>query len=105
MNNQNNPEFKVTTGPLPSSRKIYVEGSRSDIQVPMREIDLHPSAGEPPVPVYDTSGPYTDPAISTNIYEGLPRLRTQWIKERGDRVLPSNEQFYVVRKCGEAGDA
>lgn len=100
MNNQNNPEFNVTTGPLPSSRKIYVEGSRPDIQVPMRDIDLHPSAKEPPVRVYDTSGPYTDPACTINIYQGLPRLRTNWIKQRGDtashegrRVKPEDNSF------------
>ena len=50
----------VTTGPLPSSRKVYVSGDQyPDLRVPVREIDLHPTANEPPVPVYDTSGPYT----------------------------------------------
>ncbi|PLX42695.1 MAG: phosphomethylpyrimidine synthase ThiC, partial [Hyphomicrobiales bacterium] len=100
MNNQNNPEFNVTTGPLPSSRKIHVTGSRPDIRVPMREIDLHPSADEPPITVYDTSGPYTDPAVTTNIYEGLPRLREAWVEERGDteryqgrHVKPEDNSF------------
>ena len=80
-------EFKtpeVTTGPLPSSRKTYVAGDQyPDIRVPVREIDLHPSAGEPPVPVYDPSGPYTDPDASIDVEKGLPRLRTAWIMARG----------------------
>ena len=76
--------------PLPNSRKIYVEGSRPDIQVPMREIsqDDTPTAfgGEknPPIYVYDCSGPYSDPAAKIDIRSGLPALRAQWIAERGD---------------------
>ncbi|EME71672.1 phosphomethylpyrimidine synthase ThiC [Paramagnetospirillum caucaseum] len=76
--------LKITTGPLPGSRKIYVEGSRPDVRVAMREIDLTPGCGEPPVRVYDCSGPYTDPALSVDIAKGVPRLREQWILERGD---------------------
>ena len=53
----------VTTGALPASRKVYKAGTLyPDIRVPMREIDLHPTSGELPVPVYDPSGPYTDPS-------------------------------------------
>lgn len=75
----------ITTGPLPASRKIYVEGSlHPDVQVPMREIALHDTADEPPVVVYDTSGPYTDPAVGIDIEAGLKRLREPWIKARGD---------------------
>ncbi len=75
---------EVTTGPLPSSRKTYVAGDQyPDLRVPVREIDLHPSADEPPVPVYDTSGPYTDPEITIDVEKGLARTRTAWIKERG----------------------
>ena len=76
--------------PLPNSRKVYIEGSRPDIQVPMREIsqDDTPTAfgGEknPPVYVYDCSGPYSDPAAKIDIRNGLPALRAQWIAERGD---------------------
>ena len=81
-------EFKtpeVTTGPLPSSRKVYVAGDLyPDIRVPVREIDLHPTANEPPVPVYDTSGPYTDPALEIDVEKGLPRTRTQWVRARGN---------------------
>ncbi|MEE2691222.1 MAG: phosphomethylpyrimidine synthase ThiC [Pseudomonadota bacterium] len=80
-------EFKtpeVTTGPLPASRKVYVAGDLyKDIRVPVREIDLHPSANEPSVPVYDPSGPYTDPSVAIDVEKGLARQRTLWVKERG----------------------
>ena len=69
-------KFSVTTGALPASKKIYVDG------VAMREIAL--SGGEKPVTVYDTSGAYTDPTAKIDIYKGLPKLRAQWIRERGD---------------------
>jgi phosphomethylpyrimidine synthase len=79
-------------GPLPNSRKIHVEGSRPDIRVPMREIaqsDTPASFGaekNPPIVVYDTSGPYTDPAATIDIRSGLPALRARWISERNDTV-------------------
>ncbi|MEH7547409.1 phosphomethylpyrimidine synthase [Neobacillus bataviensis] len=72
------------------SKKVYVEGSRPDIKVPMREIELSPTTstfGEeanPPVRVYDTSGPYTDKNYSVDITKGLPALRSTWINERSD---------------------
>lgn len=72
------------------SKKVYVEGSSSDIQVPMREIALSPTTGSfgeeenAPVRVYDISGPYTDPEVTINIQEGLKPLRQKWITERGD---------------------
>lgn len=72
------------------SKKVYVEGSRPDILVPMREITLSPTTGSfgeeenAPVRVYDTSGPYTDPAYKVDITKGLPALRSEWIRERGD---------------------
>ena len=60
----NVPNPKITTGELPASRKIYVNGTlHPDVRVPMREISVHPTAGEPPLPVYDSSGPYTDPNV------------------------------------------
>jgi len=75
--------FSVTTGPLPSSRKVHVAGRLyPEIRVAQREIDL--TGGEPPVPVYDPSGPYTDPAIVTDIRAGLTPLRQNWILARGD---------------------
>jgi len=76
--------------PLPGSRKVYIEGSRPDIRVPFREISLSPTktsgADEenPPLLVYDTSGPYTDPAAEIDLRRGLPELRRAWIEERGD---------------------
>lgn len=72
------------------SKKVYVEGSRPDILVPMREIALSPTTGSfgdeenAPVRVYDTSGPYTDPAYQVDITKGLPALRRTWIEERED---------------------
>jgi phosphomethylpyrimidine synthase len=78
--------------PLPRSRKVYVTGSRPDLAVPMREIaqsDTPASFGaeaNPPIVVYDTSGPYTDPAARIDIRKGLPALRERWIAERGDTV-------------------
>ena len=72
---------------LPASRKIYVEGTlHPDVRVPMREISVHPTAGEPPLPVYDSSGPYTDPerAVRPTSNRGLPQLRRAWILARGD---------------------
>ncbi len=81
----NVPNPKITTDELPASRKIYVRGEiHPDIRVPMREISVHPTAGEPPLPVYDSSGPYTDLAVLTDIRQGLPQLRRKWIEARGD---------------------
>src|SRR5690242_14266340 len=73
-------ELKVTTGPIRGSRKIYV-GER---RVAMRAVDLEPSSGEPPVVLYDTSGPYTDSNSRIDIMAGLPELRRDWIRGRGD---------------------
>jgi phosphomethylpyrimidine synthase len=82
----------AAVAPLPNSRKIFVTGSRTDIRVPMREIaqaDTPASFGaecNPPIVVYDTSGPYTDPDARIDIRRGLPALRAAWIAERGDSV-------------------
>lgn len=68
----NIPNPKITTGSLSASRKIYVKGEMHEgIAVPMREISVHPTSGEDPLPVYDTSGPYTDPDVQTDINKGL----------------------------------
>ncbi|PWE49276.1 phosphomethylpyrimidine synthase ThiC [Thioclava sp. NG1] len=81
----NIPNPTITTGPLPASRKIYVEGALHEgLRVPMREIAMHPTAGEAPLPVYDSSGPYTDPEVTTDINAGLAPLRRAWIEARGD---------------------
>lgn len=75
--------------PFPNSHKIYVEGSRADIQVPMREITLTDTIGElaeknDPVHVYDTSGVYTDPSVTIDLRKGLDNIRETWIDERND---------------------
>jgi len=78
-------ELKVTTGPIRGSKKIHVPAQGNpDVKVAMREIHLEPSSGEPPVRVYDTSGPYTDPNARIDIMAGLPQLRRDWIMARGD---------------------
>src|SRR5690349_12443541 len=77
--------LQVISEPLPASRKVYASGDLyPDVRVPMREISLHPSAGESALRVYDSSGPYTDPAVRVDIERGLPRLRENWILGRGD---------------------
>ncbi|MDE2405060.1 MAG: phosphomethylpyrimidine synthase ThiC [Sphingomonadales bacterium] len=73
-------EIGVTTGPIRGSRKIHV----GPLGVAMREIALESSSGEPPVRVYDTSGPYTDPDATIDIAQGLPARRGEWIRARGD---------------------
>jgi phosphomethylpyrimidine synthase len=79
-----------STKPMDGSQKIYVQGSRPDIQVPMREIQLDDtpvsfgSEKNPPIPVYDTSGPYTDPNVDIDLLKGLGDVRSGWIDERDD---------------------
>src|ERR1700688_4373688 len=75
---------KVTTGPLSASRKIYVvPDAAPDLRVPVREIALDTSSGEAPLPVYDTTGAYTDPNVTIDVEKGLSRNRIEWVKERG----------------------
>ncbi|HWX66797.1 MAG TPA: phosphomethylpyrimidine synthase ThiC [Rhodanobacter sp.] len=84
---------EAVTRPIPGSRKIHVQGSRPDLQVPLREIGqaqtptLFGGEANPPVTVYDTSGPYTDPAYRVDLAAGLPALRAAWIAERDDTEL------------------
>jgi len=73
-------EIGVTTGPIRGSKKVHV----GPLGVKMREIHLEPGSGEPPVRVYDTSGPYTDPEATIDIAKGLTELRRDWIRGRGD---------------------
>ena len=96
--------------PFPNSKKIYVEGSHADIRVPMREITLTPTAIEgangersfeenPPVRVYDTSGPYTDPNADIDVRKGLERsVRAQWILQRDDTIELPNETSIFTRE-------
>ncbi|WP_199099060.1 phosphomethylpyrimidine synthase ThiC [Dyella sp. ASV21] len=81
---------EAVTRPIPGSRKIHVQGSRPDLKVPLREIcqaqtpTLFGGEENPPITVYDTSGPYTDPDYKVDLATGLPPLRAAWIAERGD---------------------
>jgi phosphomethylpyrimidine synthase len=111
-----NPQFLAATATvdeaaiqaLPNSRKIYIQGSRPDIQVPMREVsqsDTPASFGaekNPPVYVYDTSGPYTDPSVKIDIRSGLAALRAAWIAERDDtEELPGPTSQYGTERLND----
>ena len=93
--------------PLPNSRKIYQTGSRPDLRVPFREISLADTPSHfgaepnPPLSVYDTSGPYTDPSVQIDIRKGLPALRQAWISERNDTELMAglNSQYGQARQA------
>ncbi len=75
---------KVTTGSLPASRKVYARPEAApELRVPVREIALSEGSGEPPLPVYDTTGPYTDPDVTIDVEKGLARTRIEWVKARG----------------------
>jgi len=90
---QHEQDAKDLTRILPASKKVYIQGSRPDIQVPMREIELTETptglGGEynPPVMVYDTSGVYTDSNVSIDLNKGLPNVRESWIEERDDTEI------------------
>ena len=93
-----NPQFLAATAsvdqsaiaPFPNSEKVYIQGSRPDIQVPFRRITQDDTPSQmgaeknPPIYVYDTSGPYTDPKVNIDIRAGLSPLRARWIEERAD---------------------
>ena len=111
-----NPKFLSATAtvdeaavkPLPNSRKVYVTGSRPDIRVPMRQItlsDTHVSFGaekNPPIYVYDTSGPYTDPDAKIDIRSGLEPIRVPWILERNDtEELPGPTSDYGKERLND----
>jgi phosphomethylpyrimidine synthase len=90
--------------PFPRSEKIYVQGSRADINVPMREISLDDTSTEfggehnPPLRVYDTSGPYTDPAVAIDVRAGIGNVRQAWIVERGDTELLAGTSSAFTRE-------
>ncbi len=88
--------FSKEASAFPNSRKIFVEGSRPDLRVPMREVLQSPTrlpSGEtvdnPPIPLYDTSGPYTDSSVTIDLRQGLADVRSRWINERGDTEILS----------------
>ena len=85
MNKQTPVIGTIPTGERPGSRKVYAKGVMfPDLRVPFREVAVHPSAGEPPVTIYDPSGPYTDPNATIDINKGLARPRDAWVIARGD---------------------
>ncbi|MEM9421096.1 MAG: phosphomethylpyrimidine synthase ThiC [Pseudomonadota bacterium] len=76
---------EVTTGPLPASRKVYVQSERfEDVAAPVRYISVHETANEPDLPVYDPTGPYTEEGFVADVEKGLGRQRTAWVQERGN---------------------
>ena len=99
----------ASVAPLPGSRKIYIEGSRPDIRVPMREITLTdtPLANgvekNAPIRVYDTSGPYTDPTVTIDVRKGLPDVRSTWILERNDtELLQGSSSTYTNERLNDS---
>jgi phosphomethylpyrimidine synthase len=98
----------TVTSPIRGSRKTYLGGSRDDIRVPMREVVLTETPAmfgveaNAPFPVYDTSGPYTDPAFTADLVAGLPPLRAAWIAERADAEVLANRTSEFGRRHAEA---
>ena len=94
----------------PASTKTYLQGSRADIKAPIRMIEQLPTrigeevVSNPPIPVYDTSGPYSDPDVVINLEKGLPRLRDAWIYERNDteQLAGPSSEYGVARANDEA---
>ena len=96
---------RVTTGPLPASQKVYVQSDRfDDVAAPVRYISVHPSANEPPLPVYDSTGPYTEDGFEAAVEQGLPRKRTAWILERGGVETYEGRQITPEDNGGATGD-
>ena len=99
---------KASVQPFTGSQKIYVEGSRPDIRVPMREVilaDTHTDLGgekNPPVRVYDTSGPYTDPKVTIDLRTGLQSVRSTWIEERNDtEILADSDSVFTSERLND----
>jgi phosphomethylpyrimidine synthase len=106
MNVQNPIRPGVATGAIPGSRKVHQVGSHwPDIRVPFREVAVHPSANEPPVTLYDPSGPYTDPAVEIDINRGLPRTREPGVVSRGDVEIVTNPRQVRPEDNGGASGA
>ncbi len=93
----------IPTGPRAGGRKVYVAGELfPDIRVPFREVAVHPSANEPPVTMYDSSGPYTDPSVTIDINKGLPRVKSSWQLDRGDIAPVANPREVKPEDNGHA---
>jgi phosphomethylpyrimidine synthase len=102
---------EAVTRPYPGSRKLYVEGSRPDLRVAMREILQSPTPGvegpveNPPIVVYDTSGPYTDPDHRVDLLAGLPAMRADWIEARRDSEALAERSSSFARARDAAAEA
>ncbi len=93
----------IPTGERAGSRKVYVAGELyPDIRVPFREVAVHPSANEPPVTIYDSSGPYTDPTVTIDIKRGLPLVKSSWQLDRGDIAPVANPRDVKPEDNGHA---
>ncbi|MEJ8406143.1 phosphomethylpyrimidine synthase ThiC [Brevundimonas vesicularis] len=93
----------IPTGERAGSRKVYVAGELyPHIRVPFREVAVHPSANEPPVTIYDSSGPYTDPTVTIDIKRGLPHVKSSWQLERGDIAPVANPREVKPEDNGHA---
>jgi len=93
----------IPTGERAGSRKVYVAGELyPDIRVPFREVAVHPSANEPPVTIYDSSGPYTDPSVTIDIKRGLPLVKSSWQLDRGDIAPVANPREVRPEDNGHA---
>ncbi|MFS0791478.1 phosphomethylpyrimidine synthase ThiC [Brevundimonas phoenicis] len=93
----------IPTGPRAGSRKVYVAGELfPDIRVPFREVAVHPSANEPPVTMYNSSGPYTDLSVTIDIKKGLPRVKSSWQLDRGDIAPVANPREVKPEDNGHA---
>jgi phosphomethylpyrimidine synthase len=94
---------RVPVGPREGGRKVYVSGELyPDIRVPFREVAVHPSANEPPVTMYDSSGPYTDPDATIDITKGLPKVMSSWRLDRGDVAPVANPREVKPEDNGHA---
>jgi phosphomethylpyrimidine synthase len=101
---QTNQLSQESRKPFPGSRKIYLQGSSPDLRVPLREVTLSPTHSteglhpNPPVYLYDTSGPYTDPTVAIDLCQGLPPLRAAWIAARGDSASLTEQSTAYARE-------
>ena len=94
---------RIPTGPRAGGVKVYVQGELyPEIRVPFREVAVHPSANEPPVTMYDSSGPYTDPTVTIDIKKGLPRVKSSWQLDRGDIAPVANPREVKPEDNGHA---
>ena len=98
-------EIVISTGPIPGSRKIFVNaGADGALRVPFREVKLEDSADGPPVRLYDTSGRYTEDDVRADVTAGLPRLRAAWIRARGDVEEYDGREIKLEDNHRAAGD-